>query len=276
MSTVTDLLQNGRRLVPASKLPAMVERRVDKLWDNERYVARQEEHMRHLLEFTDRAPEIPEIARKYAEKMMLRTWLRWHPGVLTRQPVRDVKWLTTESDPSRPAILSFMHHNQYDGMFGSLKRHGAKLWGLGGEDALGAEAPAQVRQHFRVVERGCTVIPTTGGTSAILEALKPGVTLAIASDVASQTEAMFLGRRVRVAAGAARIAMQSDSPVIAVTAVRDGEDSHHLQVHEPLESRDYTDPMELLDAMLAIHAEAVLAWPEAHENPRARFGSVDD
>jgi lauroyl/myristoyl acyltransferase len=176
-------------------------------------------------------------------------------------------------------ILSFMHHHRYDGMFASLKRHGADLHILMLAEVLAKDAPEPVRQHCRVVRRGGTIQSTEGGTAAILEILKPGVTLAIASDVASQTEVEFLGRRVRGAFGAARIAAQTNSPVVIVTSVRDGDDvlnGHYLKVHEPLEPADFAGPEELLNELLAVHGEAILAWPEAHDIPLARFMPIED
>src|SRR3546814_4715755 len=76
--------------------------------------------MRHLLERTERADEIPDLARKYAEAQMMRRWLRWKPHLLTHQEVRGVE----NVDRTRSVILSFMHHNQYCGLFWSLDRVG--------------------------------------------------------------------------------------------------------------------------------------------------------
>jgi hypothetical protein len=53
-------------LVPISRLPKLIERRLDGLWVDEDFRAEREEQMRFLLEFTPRAPEIPELARGYA------------------------------------------------------------------------------------------------------------------------------------------------------------------------------------------------------------------
>lgn len=270
-----DVLQRVRSVIPARSLPGIVEKRVDALWADDAFRAQQEAHMRFLLEHTERADEVPELARRYSEQSMLRTWMRWHPRLITRQRVEGVEWLTTKRDESRPAILSFMHHHRYDGMFGSLKRAGADVHCLVLADAMADDAPAQIKQHVRVVAKGGPILPTTGGTAAVVEALRPGVTMAIASDVPGQTPVEFLGRKVLGSFGAARIATITDSPVVLITVVRDGEDSHYLQVHPPLEPRDFADPGQLLAEMLRRHGEAVLAWPEALDTPLARFGQYD-
>jgi lauroyl/myristoyl acyltransferase len=269
-----DAIQRVRGLVPAAVLPGLVRRRIDKLWADDAYRELQEAQMRYVLEFTDRASEVPELAREHAEQMMLRGYLRWHPRRITRQPVRDVEWLTTRRDRSRPLVLSFMHHHRYDGMFGSLARAGAPCHILSQADALSPEAPAIIKQHIRVVRRGGTLVSTTGGTAAVIEAMLPGVTMAIASDVPGQTPVEFLGRKVMGSFGAARIATITDSPVVLVTAHRDGASSY-LQVHEPLEPKDFADPADLLTEILRRHGAAVLEWPEALDAPQSRWGDLD-
>jgi lauroyl/myristoyl acyltransferase len=268
------MLQGVRGLVPARLVPGLVRRRVRGVWADPLYRARHEAEMEFLLGCSERAGEVPELARAYTEQGMLRTWMRWQPRAITRQEVRGAEWLTSRRDLSRPLVLSFMHHARYDGMFASLARHGADLRILTLADALEADAPTQIRQHVRVVRRGGTMLPTTGGTGAVLAALQPGVTLAIASDVAGQTPVEFLGRRVLGSSGAARIAVATDSPVVLVTSHREGE-GHYLQVHPPLEPSAFGGWEELLAEILSRHGEAVLAWPEALDNPLHRWGALE-
>ncbi|MGI8677593.1 MAG: hypothetical protein ACR2LX_02680 [Jatrophihabitans sp.] len=178
-------------------------------------------------------------------------------------------------DRSRGTILSFMHHNQYDGMFASLARYGATLHVLTSPLFYDPRAGAAHRQHLRVVSSGATVVPASGGTAELAKVVCPGVTLAIASDMAGHTPVTFLGRRVLASSGAARISFLTNSPVVMVTAHRAGSGSY-LQVEEPIEPGDFADPTALLDELLRRHADAVLAWPEALESPRIRFGAIDD
>ncbi|RNL61230.1 hypothetical protein EFK50_17845 [Nocardioides marmoriginsengisoli] len=269
------MIQRVRGLVPAAALPGIVRRRIDRLWANDAYRELQEAQMRHVVEFTDRAEEIPELARGHAEQMMLRGYLRWHPRRITRQPVRDVEWLTTRRDRSRPVVMSFMHHHRYDGMFGSLARAGAPSNILTLPDALEPDAPVQIKQHIRVVRRGGTLVPTTGGTGVIVDAMLPGSIWSIASDVPGRTPVDFLGRRVLGSFGAARIATITDSPVVLVTSHRDGAGGSYLQVHAPLEPKDFADPADLLSEMLRRHGQAILEWPEALDAPLSRWGRAD-
>jgi lauroyl/myristoyl acyltransferase len=266
--------EQARALVPPAVLPTLVRRRIDALWDDENFRAAQTDEMRFLLEHTDRAGEIPVLARAYAEQTMLRSYLRWHPRAITRQRVRGAEWLTTRRDPARAVVLSFAHHARYDGLFGSLARVGVAAEVLTLPAALEPGAPATVRQHIRVVRRGATTVPALGGTEAVVARMRPGAVLAIASDVPGRTPVQFLGRRVLGSFGAARVAVLSDSPVVVVTSHRDAHGGH-LRVHPPLEPRAFPDAAALLEAVLARHAAAVLAWPEAVDTPLARWGSLD-
>lgn len=267
-------LQRLRSLIPVSALPALARRRVDSLWQNEEFRSAQEAEMQFLLEYTDRAPEIPELARGYTEFALLRGYRRWHPGHLSRQPVNGAEWLTTKRDPERGILLSFLHHAQYDGLFASLARHGVALHTVVAPEAFDPASAVQLRQHFKVAGMmpSTTLVPATIGTAGMVELLEKRAILAIASDVAGRTPVQFLGRELRGSFGAARIATQTTSPVVLVTSHRGADGSPWLQVHEPLEPGDFADPADLLAEVMRRHEPAVLAWPEAFDSPYGRLG----
>lgn len=269
-----DAAEQVRRLVPARAVPLLVERRLRRLWADPAFRAAQERQMRFLLGRTERADEVPELARGFAAATMTRMWLSWHPGAVTRSRVEGVEWLTTKRDLERPTILSFMHHHHYHGLFASLRRLGAELNVLALADALAPEAPAYLRQQMRLVAMGSTMLPTGGGTQAVLDTLRPGMVMAIASDVPGQTEVEFLGRRVLGSFGAARIATLTDSPVVLARWERDAH-GPYVQVDPPLEPSHFGSARELLHEMLRRHGESVLAWPEALDGPVARWGHLE-
>ena len=267
-------LHQVRRLVPVALVPAVVRRRLDQVWTDADFRAQAEGQMRYLLEHTERADEVAELARGYAEQMLLRSYLRWHPNAITRQRVRGIEWLTTRRDPDRGVVLSFMHHNRYDGMFGSLARLGPLIHTVAAPEMVAPDAPISFRQHIHVVRRGSVTVPSSGGTEALVALLGEGVILGIASDFPGRTPVTFLGRRVLGSFGAARLATLTNSPVVLVTVHRDAEGSY-LQVEPPIEPADFDDPGPLLDEILRRHEGPVLAWPEAFESPVARFGALD-
>jgi lauroyl/myristoyl acyltransferase len=268
-------LHHLRRAVPVRLLPVLVQRRLDKFWADPSFREAAEDQMHFLLDHTDRAAEVPELAYRYAEQMMLRGYLRWHPRAITRQPVRGVEWLTTGRDPERGVVLSFAHHNRYDGLFGSLSRHGVRIHAVMTPEIMGPDAGFAFNQHERIVRRGAEIVPASVGTDGLAAILGPGATLAIASDFPGRTPVSFLGRQVLGSFGAARIATMTNSQVVLVTSWRDGRGSY-LQVDPPLEPSAFDEPGALLEAILRRHGEAILAWPEALESPRARFGVLDE
>ena len=206
---------------------------------------------------------------------MTHSYLRWHPRAITRQPVRGIEWLTTRRDPARGVVLSFAHHHHYDGMFGSVARHGVKIHAVMTPEIMGGNGGVAFQQHERVVGRGGEIVPSDVGTEALAALLSPGTTLAIASDFPGRTPVTFLGRRVLGSFGAARLASMTKSPVVVVTARREG-CSSYLQLDEPIDPKDVPDAGALLDEILRRHGEAFLAWPEAVEAPTARFGAIDE
>jgi len=275
-STLVWVAHQLRRLLPVPVARRLARRRAEQVMAVDWYREQQEAQMRHLLEFTDRAPEIPELARKYAEETMLKSHLSWHPRLVTGEPVRGLEWLTTERDPDRPLILSFIHHWRYEGIFKALQRRGVDLDILLTPLWLDDTVSVPFRHHLKLMASGGRVIPAVGGTDKFIEMLEPGMVMAIACDVPGQTEVTFLGRRVRGSFGLARIAMATNSPVVLIRALRDEAGKSYFQIDAPLEPGDYAGPAELLDAILQRHGEAVLAWPEVFDTPKARFAAIED
>lgn len=263
-----------RRLIPASVAPRIVRRRAAKLMEIPAYRELQEAQMRHLLEFTDRADEVPELAHRFAEETMLKTHLRWHPRLVTSEPVRGAEWLTTKRDPNRSVVLSFMHHYRYEGMFNAVKQCGVDLDILATPLWVDPTISVPFRHHLKLVASGGRMIPAAGGTDKFVEMVKPGMVIAIASDLPGHTEVEFLGRRVLGSFGAARIAHLTNSQVVLIRAWKD-EGGSYLKVEPPMEPSDFAGPKELLDEILKRHGEAVLAWPEVVDMPLARFGRID-
>lgn len=274
MSLRSDWTQEIRRFIPLPVLLGIGRRRVDALWQSEEYRAAQIENMKFLLEFTDRAEEIPALAREYAEFDVLRNYRRWRPRPLYRQPVLGTEWLTTNRDPERGVVMSFMHHGQYDGLVASLDRAGINVHGLVAPEAWDPNAPIQIRQHYKL----CGSVPASplvnaaDGSARLMELLtKDKAILAIATDVAGRTPIKFLQREMLGSFGAARFAIETNSPVVLVTSHQGDDGSPYFQLHPPIEPGDFADPSALLVEILRRHEPAVLAWPAAYDSPYGRL-----
>ncbi len=274
MGFLGDQVQRVRSLIPLRALPGIARRRMDTLWQDDAFRTSQEAEMQFLLEHTDRAAEVPQISRRYAEFALLRGYRRWHPGHLSRQPVTGIEWLTSRRDPARGVVLSFLHHAQYDGMFPSLARQGARLDVVVAPEAFDPASPIQLRQHFKVAGMmpTTTLVPASVGTAGLAALLEQGEVVAIASDVAGRSPVQFLGREIPIASGAARLAVQTNSPVVLVTAHPQPDVGPSVQVHEPIDPADFADPADLLAEIMRRHEAAVLAWPEAFDSPYGRLG----
>jgi lauroyl/myristoyl acyltransferase len=264
-----------RRAVPPRLAPRLAHWWIGRRWTDRTFREKAEAEMRFLLEHTDRAAEVPALARGWAEQMQLRSVLRWHPRAITRQEVRGIEWLTTKRDPTRGVVLNFMHHHRYEGMFASLRRQGVQLSIVAHPAIVQAAPGTPERQHARVVAMGGEMIESGSGTAELAERLEHREIVAIATDFPGRTEMTFLGRRVLGGFGAARLAAMTNSPVVLVTVERDA-GRPYLQVHQGLEPSDFDGPAELLEEILRRHEPAVLAWPEATDGPTLRFAVPDD
>ena len=272
---IRDSALGARRLIPMAAVPALVHRKAERLWNDAAFRQNCIDQMTFLLDASPRADEIPDLARGYAEEMVLRNHLRWHPRAITKMEVRGGEWLTTERDPSRPMMVSFMHHARYDAIWGSLHR-ALGVWhtGIMTPEWLEPDAPIEFRQHAKVCALGATLVPSNGGPKAMIDQfLQPGSRFVVAPDIPGKNKVTFLGKEVLGSAGSARMARMTDAALVVVTSHRDGDDVY-VQVHEPLQPSEFADADALNQAALDIHAVAVLDWPEALEAPTARFGRV--
>lgn len=274
MSSLGVRAQQARRFIPLPVLLAIARRRVESLYKNDAFRASQEQNMEFLLGNTERAEEIPALAREYAEFDVMRNYRRWRPRPLLRQKVLNPEWLTTQRDPSRGVVLSFMHHGQYDGLVASLDKAGINVHGLVAPEAWDPNAPIQIRQHYKL----CGMVPASplvnaaDGSAKLMSLLRDDhVILAIATDVAGRTPITFLGREMLGSFGAARFAIETNSPVVLVTSHQGPDGGPYFQLHPPIEPGDFADASALLNEIMRRHEPAVLAWPAAYDSPYGRL-----
>jgi lauroyl/myristoyl acyltransferase len=229
-------------------------------------------HTEFLLGVACPGIDLDDAAMRYLEFMTWRGELRWHPRCITRQRVLGLDDLLAVRDPQRGLIVNFMHHGHIAGAFPSLSRAGLPCHVVAGDNHFGPEAPEYSRQQLRVVSMGAAgVINVAEGSTPMKEVLSRGGSLAIATDVPGRTPITFVGRKLLGSSGAARIAFDTNAPVITVTTHRDG-DGLHLRLSAPLEPTDFASPLHLLGELVARHERAILAWPEAYEQPLNRWG----
>ncbi|MET3960905.1 lauroyl/myristoyl acyltransferase [Marmoricola sp. OAE513] len=287
MGFLGDTAKQLPRFLPWRSLQGIARRRVDGFWGNDQFRAVQEENMHFLLEYTDRVHEVPQIAREYAEFDVLRNYRRWHPKHLSRQPVEDVEKFLEARSRGRGVIISFVHHGQYNGVVSSMarvaddlagvpksERPGFIVNGVVSPEAFDKKAPLALRQHFKVCAYGPNIklMSATDGTGPMIEILENGGVLAIAFDVAGRTPIKFLGRDMLGSFGMARLAVQTNVPVVIISSHKGADGLPYGRVHDAIEPSDFPDPADLLAEIIRRHEPAILEWPAAYDSPHSRLG----
>ncbi len=231
--------------------------------------------MRFLLEHTRPDLDLDEVARAYVRYQARRGELRWHPELLTGLRVRGIEHLLEARARGRGVILNFVHHGYYDGGFPSIAAQGVPAHMVVYPYMLGPDAPLWLRQHVKIgTANGGTAVSNDVGADGLLDLLRRGEVLAIASDVPGRTPLQFVGRQVLGSFGAARLAADAGAPVVVMTSEEDAE-GPVICLHGPLEPTGFESPRALLERMLAIHENVILRWPEATDLPLSRWGALE-
>lgn len=264
-----------RARVPTSLLPALVAARSRLAWSRAAVRADAVAQMRFLLEHTRPDADVEAVARAYVRYQARRGELRWHPELLTSLRVDGIGYLLGARSAGRGVLLNFVHHGYYDGGFPSIARLGAPAHMVVYPYMLEPDAPLWLQQHVRIgTANGGAAVSAAVGTDGLLDLLRRGQVLAIASDVPGRTPMRFAGRDVLGSFGAARLAAEAGSPVVVMTSEED-EQGPLIRLHEPLDPADFDSPHGLLAAMLAIHEDVVLRRPEAADLPLSRWSTLE-
>ena len=258
-----------RAQLPAAAIPAVHRLRLRQDLRNPRVVAQAREHMEFLVGAARPGADLDELARGYLACMRWRIETRWHYE--QHRPAVRVEGAEHLAAARDGAVLNFLHHGPFERVGLSVARHGHHLHMMMAPWFFEADAAPWLRQHALITRRGCSVFSSAEGSAGVRSRLTAGKLGAIATDMPGHTEVEFLGRRRLGSFGAARLAYETGRPVLVVTSHRDAA-GEHFRVHEPLDPSRFDDAHALLAAMLRLHEPAVLAWPEAYEEPRQRWG----
>ena len=265
-----------RIAVPGPLLPLLVAVRTRIGWSRAAVRADARAQMAFLLEHTRPGADLDRVARDYVRYQARRGELRWHPHLLTGLPVEGVEHLTGARERGHGVLLNFTHHGYYDGAFPSIAARGVPCHMVVHPYMLEAGAPQWIRQHVRVgTANGGRAVSAAVGTDGMLDLLRRGEVLAIASDVPGRTPLRFAGRDVLGSFGAARLAAEAGAPVVVMTSEED-ERGPYIRLHPALDPAGFDSPQALLQAMLAIHEAVQTRWPEATDLPLSRWGRVED
>lgn len=265
-----------RGRVPGALLPALVDARTRLAWRSEAVRKGAREQMRFLVERTRPDLDLDTVARDYVRYQALRGEMRWRPEELTHLEVQGLHHLTSAHEPGRGVVLSFMHHAFIEGGLASLGRLGVEPAIVSYAYMLRDDAPGWLQQHVAVAtSTGGRAIAAELGADELARTLRTGTILAIATDVPGRTPLRFCGRDVVGSFGAARLATATGSPVVVMTSERRDDERPRIVLHEAFEPETFPNPHKLLEAMVAVHENAQIRWPEAVDLPLSRWALPD-
>ncbi len=265
-----------RGRVPRPLLPAVVEARTRVSWRSEAVREDARAQMRFLIEHGRPDLDLEATAREYVKFQALRGELRWRPQEITALDVEGVDHLRDAVGEGRGVVISFMHHAFFEGGFASVAGLGLPAHIVCYGYMLRDDAPGWLQQHVRTaLAHGGEAFAADRGADEMARLLREGEILGIATDVPGRTPLRFAGRDVVGSFGAARLATSTGSPVVVMTSEQRDDGTPRIRLHEPFEPETFPDPSKLLEAMVAVHEDAQLRWPEAVDIPLARWKLPD-
>jgi lauroyl/myristoyl acyltransferase len=265
-----------RGRVPRALLPAVVEARTRVGWRSEAVREDARTQMRFLIEHGRPDLDLDTTARKYLKFQALRGELRWRPQEFTSLEVEGIDHLRGARAHGPGVVISFMHHAFFEGGFASIAGLGLPAHIVCYGYMLRDDAPGWLQQHVRAaLANGGKAFAADRGADEMARLLREGEMLGIATDVPGRTPLRFAGRDVVGSFGAARLATSTGSPVVVMTSEQRDDGGFRIRFHEPFEPETFPNPTKLLEAMVAVHEDAQLRWPEAVDLPLARWKLPD-
>ncbi|MBJ7357709.1 MAG: hypothetical protein JHD21_10125 [Nocardioides sp.] len=260
-----------RAHVPAAAIPPLVRLRTARDLRSPRVLAQARAHMEFLVGQARPHADLDALAREYVAWNRWRIETRWHHDRFL--PAVRMEGVEHLAAGHAGAVVNFLHHGPFERLGLSLARHGQHLHMMMAPWFFADRVPPHLHQHRLITERGCSVFSSEEGSDGVRRRLADGQLVSLATDMPGSTPVTFLGRELLGTFGAARLAHETDRPVLVVTSHRDESGEPCFRVHEPLTPDRFADPHALLRAMLARHEPAVLAWPAAYEEPRSKWGT---
>ena len=264
-----------RRAPLALSMP-LVRRRIRKAKADQVAVGVARRQMEFLLAETRPDADLDAVALRHLEQVVWRRELRWRPPVITKQAVTGVEHLTAVRGEHGGLVVCFLHHGRYEGVFAALKNAGGPpVTTVGHPMMFDPAIPDYLAANLRLGKMGSTPVPVTLGYAGLRDLVLDGHTLGIAVDLPGSTRVRFVGRDLRCASGAARIAHETGTPVVLVLPRTTDGVAQELTVTEPLLPKDFHDAEALLQAILDGFEPSVLDWPEAYDWPKTKFTLLD-
>lgn len=234
--------------------------------------ATAKDQMRFVIGSSAGEPAIRKAARRYVNRMTWRGESRWHPELITHQRIMGLEHLRSLQEQGKGFILSFVHHGDWEGTFSSLARHGIRMHLIATSEMFSEKPEAWLRQQRDVIAllEGVTLVDVAVGSRGVRDLLARDCAVALALDPVGHTPVRFLGHDLLLSSGGTRIAMELDVPVVMMTSHPDERHSRAcswIKLSPPVFPHDFAGVDEFLEHLIRHQEEAILAWPEATDQP---------
>jgi lauroyl/myristoyl acyltransferase len=262
-----------RRLLPSALVARRAAARGRAAWERDPAAREQTlEAMRAILGGTTRAGEVERLARAHLVESKVNEALFWQPW---QQPVLDTRSqanLHAALSSGRGVLISSCHTGPIFLTTSAISGAGRTPYTVAAPwffqepsaDKWGRRIAHWRRQVHRLDHRAvCSV-----GSFPVLEALlRDGEVIQLYFDMPGSMQTHFLGKPVMLATGSARLANAADALVLPTRTRRSGHRAH-VDVEEPLDSRDFADAQELHRALALVHERLIIELPHILEDPR--------
>jgi len=231
------------------------------------------DHHRELLRHTPLAGREEEVAERALVEFLVCVELFWRPWLMRRGVVENLHYAREAQSADRGVLMTWPHFGVGYSLFPSLVDHDIPLYVIAAPHLYMDTGDDYASRFARF---SCTYIDEVGvdhvikrgrGTTAAgafepaLEVLRRGDTLGMAFDVAGSMPTPFLGRRVSLASGNARLAHDTGSLVLPVVTRRRGTvPVAHFE--KPIDAAEFADAESLQAAIAAVMERWALEQPQ--------------
>jgi lauroyl/myristoyl acyltransferase len=216
-------------------------------------------------------PERDALARRHLVETAVREELIWRPWQLSGARLDGRAHLEDALATRRGVIASFVHSGPFPGVGGALaevsdRTHTVVGGWLHDRSDDRAEERRRLRWRANLGLAGASVIEAAGSYAAIAALLRAGELVAMGFDVPGTDETEFIGRRIALVSGTARLAFETGALVVPVWRARDR--WRPLTIAAPaVDPAGHATWQELHAALASIHSRWILARPAELENP---------
>jgi lauroyl/myristoyl acyltransferase len=261
-----------RRAVPTRLALAVGRIRGRRVWRRDPYLReRAVAAMEAIVAGTPRAQEARSLGRRHLVEQHAYRELYWQPWRRVRVEPDSAAHMRHALESGRGVIVSschtgplFLHMSAFEGPEHVPVIVTAPWFFVEPRPSYWGRRTARWWQA--IARRDERVVPTAGSTPLLAELLRRGELVTVYFDMPGSRSTRFLGKRVMLATGTARLAAETDAVVLPIRSRLRGTRAW-ADFPEPLDPRRFGRWEELHDALARVHERWLLDDPAAVEDP---------